>query len=373
MNKRQVLIFLIVGLCLSGLYPYGTSRAESKAGNSQETAADIPFNDPAHVFYFNYQSYLVKHGKDGTTSETWQVLPGPERAKKVAEGEAFLKKLHSELLAKDNLSSNEIELFQAVWGKSEAEGDTGRILHSAVAGEKSIPVQKVNAVSKNLEGFQKKENWNLLFDGYQYKSHEGGGLVISGVPVQHVAEHVESTLKREVVPTSVGVQTPVPEKEENNSKSGATPLVVYLSLLAAVTAFFSAKYARKRGVLGAGGVLPQNGQDIKQLPLWAQMRITHGYADAKEQAKYSEQPQSNPGNENLKIAGCLFTCLQSCQDDCKSGCQSSCQTSCQDSCERSCQDSCKSSCQSACKSGCHSSCERNCQYTCMNSCQDITR
>ena len=197
-NKKHVLLAFLFALCVAGLYPYVTSRAESKGDNPQESAADISFNDPAHVFFFNYQAYLAQHGKAGETLETWQALPGPERARKVAVGEALLKKLHTDLLAKEKLSVEETELLQAVWGKREVAVDQGSTHHSVVAGEKSIPVERVGTVSKNLGSFQKNENWGQLFDGGQ-NSKAPGAVDVVGAYAKRGATALEVSPKTHIL------------------------------------------------------------------------------------------------------------------------------------------------------------------------------
>jgi hypothetical protein len=195
MTKKRVLLAFLLAVCGAGLYPHARSWAESKTSNPQESMAGIPFNDPAHAIFFKYQSYLTQHNKGGDTLETWQDLPGPDRAKKLADGEALLKKLHTDLLAKDKLSAEETELLQAVWGKSDVAGDRGAAHQSVVAREKSISVQKVSAVSKNLESFQKKNNWNQLFDGGQNSSKDPGTVDAAGGGAKRGATSLEPSPK----------------------------------------------------------------------------------------------------------------------------------------------------------------------------------
>ncbi|MFA6003014.1 MAG: hypothetical protein WC881_03000, partial [Elusimicrobiota bacterium] len=88
MNKGRNFGVVFCGLFVVALYSYAVDQTGSKhSSSSLESEAGIIFNDPAHVLFFNYQSYLVKHGKDGETLETWQALSSREHFGKVAKGE----------------------------------------------------------------------------------------------------------------------------------------------------------------------------------------------------------------------------------------------------------------------------------------------
>ena len=110
-NHRAIATFFAV-LCVAMLYPYATGRAELPQDRTIQDAAHIPFQDPAHSHFFKYQIYLIQQGKVGETLETWNALPGPERAHRVSTGESLLKQLYFELSGKSVLSAEEAHLFR---------------------------------------------------------------------------------------------------------------------------------------------------------------------------------------------------------------------------------------------------------------------
>lgn len=109
-------------------------------------------------------------------------------------------------------------------------------------------------------------------------------------------------------------------------------------------------------------------QENSLLPLWAQLRIAHGFADAEEidniarKLQRKDEPISGEPQSCAPGTSCLFACLQGCQDACKANCQDTCKASCQTTCKNSCQTTCKESCQSTCEI----SCTMTCQHTCIS-------
>ncbi|MBI5209947.1 MAG: hypothetical protein HY927_08245 [Elusimicrobia bacterium] len=172
MTKRQYLALILVVLGVAAFYPFAMGNANAK-GDAAVTEADIAFGDPAHKVFFNYQGFLAQHKSGGEMAETWKLLAAPERLKKVREGEAFLEKLHGELLAKPTLTAEEQGLLQAVWGKEETAGIRDDTHHAAIAKEGSAPKEMVNSLSKKIGGFQGKGNWNQMFDGDRLSRNDG--------------------------------------------------------------------------------------------------------------------------------------------------------------------------------------------------------
>lgn len=103
------------------------------------------------------------------------------------------------------------------------------------------------------------------------------------------------------------------------------------------------------------------------LPLWAKLRIAHGFADAEEIDNIARQVQLQDENSRGELiscapnTSCLFTCLQT-------SCTSSCETACQDSCKISCQTTCKLSCKTTCEGACQTTCETTCTMSCQHVC-----
>lgn len=180
LTKKRILL----ALCVVGLSSYAIRQAESQDGGQQKTAADIPFNDPAHTSFFNLQSFLVQHGKDGFTPGTWQALPPSERAKKVADGEAFLTQLHSALSSKDKLTAQEEAMSQVVWGKGNGALNS---THNAAA------AKKVSATAKQVNGMT--EDLGQLFDGSRNSSKDIGAVGAAGGDTKHVATSPTPTVR----------------------------------------------------------------------------------------------------------------------------------------------------------------------------------
>jgi len=116
-----------------------------------------------------------------------------------------------------------------------------------------------------------------------------------------------------------------------------------------------------------------------RLPLWAKLRLSHGFAEGEERARLhaalAPAPPISPSSAQTMEGcdpgtSCLFACLQSAKDGCESSCQDSCEASCQDACKSSCQTGCEASCQTGCETSCQDSCESSCQGTCLSACQE---
>jgi hypothetical protein len=186
MKTRQLIKSGFLVLLCGTAWPGIAKDLEPRHFETGVVERDIPFNDPVHQSYFNYQDYLVKHGQNGETKESWAQLPATVRADKIARGEADLNTLRSKLQAKTELSVGEMELWQAVWGdlfiKVDSEKDAS---HAVVTHPESVPMaapaDKISALndnlSKNLETLQRSGDWGHLFDGNAYNS---GGVDMAG-------------------------------------------------------------------------------------------------------------------------------------------------------------------------------------------------
>lgn len=211
-NKNRASLVFFIALCATMLYPYAKGAAQPKEANTP-AGDSIRFDDPAHRFFFNHQTYLTKHGKSGETSESWNLLTPSERTQKAATGETALEKLHTDLLSKEKLSAEETELFQAVWGKGDAALVKDIAHKTAVDREKSGSVEKVNAAAKNLGGFQGKGNWGQLFDGGQNSSKEVG--VVNAGSGQRGETSIE-THPKAVIKSLDEASVPPIDNSENN-------------------------------------------------------------------------------------------------------------------------------------------------------------
>lgn len=97
---------------------------------------------------------------------------------------------------------------------------------------------------------------------------------------------------------------------------------------------------------------------LKKLPLWAQLRIAHDFADDDEKEKLKALAMEIIDEHTKEPGPKISCCWQSCQGSCLRSCQVPCEQSCQKPCEHNCMTSCL-----------HITCQDNCQKT--NSCQNI--
>ena len=155
-NRRSMLMFGVI-LLAAALYPSIKTMAAPDES--------IPFGDPAHAAFFNYQYYKLARGVPGETPASWAALSTSQRCKKVKDDEAFLAAKRTELLkkqAKGQLTEQEKAFLTMVWGPSLV--DLRRPRQKQPAASKDSPAAKAVAeVSGQVEGVQ--GNWGLAFDG----------------------------------------------------------------------------------------------------------------------------------------------------------------------------------------------------------------
>lgn len=248
--KAMVVSLTVFAMGLSGLlYQYASGTITAKNPGVAGTESDIVFGDPDHAVFFNYQKYLSQEKTTRETPESWSLLTMHERQRKVSEGEAFLKKLHADLLAKEKLSAEETKLIRAVWGKSDATVDQGGTHHSAVAGEKSIGrAEKVDQVSKSLQSFLKANNWGQLFDGGQNLSKVSSAIDVAGGFNDRESTLMKTSPKTQIIRPVNEAKIPPTGKSDNAPVNRTLPLaVVGAALLAGVYLVKSGKLSSAAG------------------------------------------------------------------------------------------------------------------------------
>lgn len=218
-NISRTHVICFATLCVVALYPISIGTAQPINRNASATDS-IQFNDPEHPQFFRYQAYLTQHGKAGETRRSWDALTTSERARKVADGEAVLEKLHADLLSKEKLSADEAELFQAVWGTTATTGDNAPARELAIARENSA-AGKVSAVSKDLGSFRETGSWGQLFDGDKMSPKTGTAVGAIGASANRGTEAFQGGAGKNgtVTPRVAGVPPVVPGAGEPSNDS----------------------------------------------------------------------------------------------------------------------------------------------------------
>lgn len=325
---------------------------------------DIPFNDPAHIFYFRYQAWRVQNKKAGETVESWNRLLTTERVEKITIGEVFLKKLRIELTAKPILNGEESALFQAVWGNVNIADYQENVSRPLAAQKEPTPkeTETVVVLSEKLNSFKDSGDWGQLFDGSQLYGNSPHGMLVAGksdvtnnplnhndkiIPIQSISRTESTNNYNGLVMFSL----PAEEKESGTSKT--VPVIAGVILLAAF--YFSVQIFRNKTGM-TGGIPVVSDLHTKVMSELDSRSVTGLYNDLS--------------NSSLGIAGesRAGTCKSTCSGTCKGGCQGNCKGDCWGSCKGDCGDNCKGDCGMDCKGDCSTGCSGSCQGDCEGGC-----
>jgi len=245
--KRHMLAVAMLALCIAGIYPIarGIAAPKDDAGGKEPA---IVFDDPAHATFFKYQAFLAKQGEEAETKESWKLLEGPERAQKVAEGEAFLKELRAKLMAKKELSQEELRLIEAVWGLPQKPDVAAHFNPKGREKEEARTEKSVAVITEGVGEIRASDGWNLMFDG---NNQTGKDATYAGAgrmgETGAAAEFVER--KPEVAKTLDKIQVPStlqPREQDQQPQRRGKTLPFALGGIVLAGAYFGIKAARRK-------------------------------------------------------------------------------------------------------------------------------
>lgn len=165
---------LFLALCLAAPAAFAAGPDKSAPPSAVEEQSPIKlgvktaegFDDPEHLHFFRYQTYLRKNGLEGLDAAAWKNLGAPERAEKIKTGEAWLKDKFSALMRDEYLKESDSGLLADVWGQdvAAAAGAVTRALKLGDPAQIRAAREKVSGLVKNVGGVS--VDWNAIFDGY---------------------------------------------------------------------------------------------------------------------------------------------------------------------------------------------------------------
>jgi hypothetical protein len=339
-KRRSALVFALV-LCASVLYP------QLRAAASAEESAGIPFGDPAHAAFFNYQYYKLARGVPGETPASWAALSTSQRCKKVKDDEAFLAAKRTELLAKQakgQLTEQEKAFLTMVWGPSLV--DLRRPRQKQPAASKDSPAAKAVAeVSGQVEGVQ--GNWGLAFDGSGSLGSGAVSAVDAGPSVSTARARETSAaapkmdaagdFRRTYALKTVDEEAVLPEGEAPKESGNNTPWAA-IGLIGAATA-------------AGGGLLLA--------------RRKQGFAAPEAEPEFPFIKESL----NAKGSPASYTIAGDCNCTCHGNCGCTCTYDCACTCTCTCNGYCGCTCTHTCNDcGCTCTCTYDCTMTCAGDC-----
>ncbi len=223
--KKEALLALCAVVMI-----YGHSRAKSQESHAYKAEVGIVFDDPAHSAFFNYQRYLVRHGKDGYAHRAWEALSSHERTQKITEGEELLTKLHAEILAKSPLSPDEEDILETVWGKNIPPQSTS---NAAIAARMDKVMQNFEkSVAAQTQKVTSSGNWGQFFDGSQGNSHDANVAYVTGGNSGHAAYTSSPLTRSQARPTPTSWTQVLPPTKQNGSDPFKTTLPIAVGALA---------------------------------------------------------------------------------------------------------------------------------------------
>ena len=379
LNRQRGVIISCFTLFVVVAYSYARGVPEPVINSTLESEASIQFNDPAHVVFFNYQTYLTRAGKKGETLARWNLLSAPERGRKIADGEASLKNLYAELRTKQALAREELDLYEAVWGKTDfvAHANTGDTPDTIVNQKSSAHTEQFSALSDRVERFRGRGNWSSMFDG----ANNFPGIIepvsISAADSATAKTSVLSPGQRKT-PSYTPHQmvllenlredkfsaTDDPERRHDRS---SFPIAVGAILL--VGGYFGGKMLfakRKTNDRESDHSVHYNSEFFKVGAKNVLPTISvHGFGlNSGKIGKAIENASASIKSEPMRgCHDCSGGCVGGCQGCCAIGCDTHC-TSCSGTCRQNCVGC--SGCSNACGGGCTNVCTSctGCSLTC---------
>lgn len=329
-------ILASLGVCAAAyLRDYSMPRAQAA------DAADIPFDDPAHLPFFNHQKFLTQRGENGITPENWQKLSQADRMQALAKDEVYLSGIYKELSAKPALTSSESSLFQAVWG--EPNGVQAPMPGPMRGVDRPAPkpetLQNVlGALPKKLDSFE----GTSLYDGGRERHDSVSGSGNAGASGVHADRASVLTVQQKHTRTSV--VPPLPPVDDGRSKRSLPWFFGGASLIGAAAVFLGMR--KKSAAMSAA--------DDFDLDI----RLSH-----------SEGPRGSVLAEDVTDKTCGSTCINTCRNTCDDTCGSTCWSTCRGgTCGNSCPSTCSGTCQDTCRATCESTCSWTCRDTCASTC-----
>lgn len=343
-------ILASLGVCAAAyLRDYSMPRAQAA------DAADIPFDDPAHLPFFNHQKFLTQRGENGITSENWQKLSQSDRMQALAKDEAYLSEKYKELSAKPALTGNESALFHAIWGQPNGSqvpmpGPMQGIDRPA---PKPETLQKVlGTLPKKMDSFE----GTSLYDGgrERHDSVSGAGNTrAAGVQTDRASV---LTIQQKQARTLV-VPPPPPVDDGRNKRS--------------LPWFFGGA-----SLIGAAAVFL--GMRKKSAPMAAADDF-----DLDIRLSRAEGPRGPVLAGDVTDETCGPTCINTCRNTCDATCGATCWSTCgggtcggtcvAPTCASTCGDTCRATCEGTCSFTCKDTCPMTCNlpgtnYTCPKTC-----
>ncbi|MBI5209368.1 MAG: hypothetical protein HY927_05275 [Elusimicrobia bacterium] len=174
---RPLSALLVVVSILAGAGPLAAKQPEEKAARVADSSAavqDILWNDPEHKAFFNYQAYLAKLVKDRGLAEgslkydteaSWKKLSKEERARRVEEGEAFLKKVFEEISTSGFTGMDQAAMVKAVWGEDVLKAVAGVMTARGIDDPAQVKaaMDALGKLKSKLGGVD--VDWQGIFDG----------------------------------------------------------------------------------------------------------------------------------------------------------------------------------------------------------------
>ena len=246
MTDRRTLFagLLLLSIATACVYASGMAAASQNDGPSE--VVFIQFGTPVHDIFFKYQKYLADHRQGGETPETWNSLPPEKQKEKLAAGEAMLKALHRQLLAKPQLSVAEASLLQAVWGMDNPAAAVGvTVSEETAADAKPVSNEKVEAILNGVESSKKVGGWEKLFDGGGSRSDVNLPAYAASGSANHQLSIKEVIVPAQPLPHNV---PPAPFSEGNKGGAGgnALPIAAGAGAVLLAGASFGAWTLRKK-------------------------------------------------------------------------------------------------------------------------------
>jgi hypothetical protein len=309
---------------------------------SEHSEGGIPFNNPTHREFFNYQVFLQQHGLVGETAESWGKLSQDKHVKRVRAGESFISKKLQELFSKKSLTSEDIDFIKTVYGdefaatNSKARTALDKRLFKSEAGTlQGALLTRINKLGGS------RADWNTVFDG----SRQGGAIVapvfVHGI-TRGRSNHSQMTGQGEWIQVNGNaVASPLSNRkaEPSHSKLPLTPIGA--------------------AILAGSGYA---------LYLLKRRNSKNKNADLNE---FDLDVRLGEGNDQFLVAGysgnvgCTNTCSQSCGGSCDGSCGNSCGGTCgQGTCGGTCGDTCGNTCGDTCGNTCGDTCGGTCGHTC---------
>ncbi len=305
MPDRRMFLAGLFLLSVAAACPYVSGMATEFQSGGSSAVAPIQFGDPAHSIFFKYQKYLADRGQRGETPETWNSLPPEKQKEKLAAGEAMLKALHRQLLAKSYLKVDEASLLQAVWGMDTPTAAVGiTVSEETAADAKPVSNERVEAIFSGVESSKKAGNWEKLFDG-------GGSRSDVNIPAYAASSsnNHQPSLKERIAPAHALPHNapPNPFSKDNEGKAGgnALPIAVGAGAILAAGASFGAWALRKK--ISVNNSSPGNIQEGSNLTSGCKpLNFTSGEVLTLEKAKIQSEFESLPDLKGCKPFG--FSC-----------------------------------------------------------------